>query len=293
MNEIVKFGFWAMNVDFKVSSVSIRPLPGYDGIIEAVAASRGTYEGWIYAPNVQQTDFVSGRTSELPVPGRVFGLPKTHEMEIDAGQPPGLSRFAIWCLGFFSGMRLTETDMGFLDATPIQPGKLCDFLCTVGELPRAMQPALDFYRSHQGNEISETLLAAIHALWLSEAPHLLRFERYHYAYIAIDALWFVTTRTVSSPPGRTPHAERIDALARLLGLHLPLWPDLIKERNNAIHQGLFYGQPLGFFSDTSVNSNVIVEMQAFICRAVVQLLGVDAAPYIISPCTSYQRHGLF
>ncbi len=296
----LKFGYWPSPADFSVCGVTVRSLRDIHATAQGVRNSAGVHGGWIYAPSRQYFELLTRQTHDTPIPGRVFGLPKTHELELDGALPSGLGRFVVWCLGFFVGMRLTETDAGFLDAAPIEVGQVSDFLCSTRDLPRALKPAIDFYLWHAHSGAAETLLAALHALWLSEGPHLLRFEQYHYAYIAIDALWFVTSKTVSQSSAYTPHAKRIETLANLLDLELPHWPDLIRERNNAIHQGLFYGQPLGFSSDTAASGpdvnqcgNVVVEMQAFICRAIVRLLGVPAASYITSPCTSRQRHGLF
>jgi hypothetical protein len=214
-------------------------------------------------------------------------------LEVDPERPTGLSRFAIWCLGFFIGMRLSETPMGFLDATPIERGALSDFNCSTADLPRALAPAIDFFLKNQTNGAAETLLAAIHAFWLSQTPNLLRFERYHYAYVALDALSFVAVASGVQPQTSKRHRERLDDLAACLGIALPDWPRLVTERNQAIHQGLFHGQPLGFTSDIRESRNPVIEMKAFICRAIVKLLGVPAPSYASSPGTTYQIHGLF
>lgn len=279
MPDPVKFGYWPDTGNLNFCGINITALSNISSIKENLEKSDGVERGWAYCR----------------FPSRIFGLPKTHQMEINSNHAIECDRFLIWCLGFFVGMRLTQTDMGYLDAAPIEQGKLCDFLCTNRELPHALEPALDFFDTHGHGNITETLLAAIHTLWLSYLPQLLRFEQYHYAYIAVDALWSVASRVITPQPVAAGHSARLQTLANTLGITLPQWPTLIKERNNAIHQGLFYGQPLGFAVDPTPpqGGNVIVEMQAFICRAIIKLLNVPAQNYITSACTTRMRHSLF
>lgn len=293
MSVSTEIGYWPEPAGFSLPGLRVRPLPSIDALIEQVRASPGVHNRWAFAPPQRTIDIPTGRERTLPFPSRVFGLPKTHVMEVDAGRPTELPRFAVWCLGFFVGMRLSETQAGYLDATPIEPGALCDFYCAVANLPRALQPALEFLLTHQANGAAETMLAAIHALWLSQTPNLLRFERYHYAYVALDALSFVAVASGVQAKKSKYHHWRLADLAACLNIGLPDWPGLVTERNNAIHQGLFYGQPLGFTADIRQSRNPVTEIKAFICRAIVKLLGVPAPDYISSPCMTYQRHGLF
>jgi hypothetical protein len=247
------FGFWPVAAGFAVSGVTVVPLSNIDEEIAAVSKSQGVHQGWIYPPSVRQRDFMSGASKELPFPNRVFGLPKTHRIEVSADTPTGLGRFVVWCLGFCVGMRLTETEAGYLDTTPIVAGKLCDFLCHPKELDRAIEPAIRFYvenhrKGKEGIEIIETFLAALHTLWLSQNPRLLPFEELHYAYISLDSLWFVAAKMATLSPRATRHSERPQRLAEILCIQQPSWPHLSTQRNHTIHQGLFFWKTSRIFS---------------------------------------------
>lgn len=60
------------------------------------------------------------------LPGRVSGLPHAHLIEHATGACEDHLDFRIWALSFFVGRRLTPTEAGFLDTTPLKPGKLVD-----------------------------------------------------------------------------------------------------------------------------------------------------------------------
>ena len=64
---------------------------------------------------------MSGKVREHPYASRVFGLPKTHLIEHAEATNQDHLDFHLWALSFFVGMRLTATDAGFLDATPLKP----------------------------------------------------------------------------------------------------------------------------------------------------------------------------
>lgn len=250
MGRVIEFGYWPEAAVFDVHGLAVRTLSGLDKLVAEVRTSERVHEGWFFSPCARYVDLGNDRELVLPFPERVFPLPKTHRLEVAPGQPDGLARFAIWCLGFFVGMRLTETEAGFLDATPIRPFALCDFVCATRELPQALEPAIEFFLRAAEPRTTENLLAAIHALWLSHTRNLLRFEQHHYAYVAIDALWRLCRQLGLRTEGVVKQNDRLATLADHLEITLPDWPSVVPERNNAVHEGLFYGQPLGFSSVT-------------------------------------------
>lgn len=67
-------------------------------------------------------------------------------------------------LSFFTGMRLTITDAGFFDATPIKLGKLVDFCLHRCTLEDAVEIALAYIDSEGLKTLAlERLKAVIHA----------------------------------------------------------------------------------------------------------------------------------
>ena len=76
------------------------------------------------------------------------------------------------------GMRLTATEAGFLDATPLKAGKLVDFVLQGSSLTLAVELADDFWRTNHHDPRRARLFAgAVHALFLAQNPRSLQFER--------------------------------------------------------------------------------------------------------------------
>ena len=99
----------------------------------------------IYAPPQQVRHSPSGEVRERPYTTRVFGLPKTHRIEHAAATNEEHLAFHLWALSFFVGMRLTATEAGFLDATPVKPGELVDFVLLRSSLACAVKLAEIFW----------------------------------------------------------------------------------------------------------------------------------------------------
>ena len=89
--------------------------------------------------------------AERPYPNRIFGLPKTHTLAHAAADGPGHLDFLVWALSFFVGMRLTTTEMGFLDATPLKPRKLIDFVPSSREVERDLALAEQFWQANKAH----------------------------------------------------------------------------------------------------------------------------------------------
>ena len=108
----------------------------------------------------------------------MFGLSKTHLIEHTAATGEEHLDFHLWALSFFMGMRLTATEAGFLDATPLKAGNLVDFVLQGSSLTLAVELADDFWRTNHHDPRRARLFAgAVHALFLAQNPRSPQFER--------------------------------------------------------------------------------------------------------------------
>ena len=163
-------------------------------------ASGSVEDSWFYAPPQQVRDFMSGNVRECAYASRVFGLPKTHLIEYAGATSEDHLNFHLWALSFFVGMRLTATEAGFLDATPLKPYSLVDFVLLGSSLTRAVELAEDFWRRNRAKPCrAQRFAAAVHALFLGQKPQNLGFERFVYFYMAIDACYALAA-SLHQPP---------------------------------------------------------------------------------------------
>ena len=296
----VQFGYYPRPLDITSSLVQINTLSDLADTVDAIEGNDGLDGDWLYAPPQGVRDFMSGEVQLRPYPSRVFGLPKTHELTCAHATSEEHLDFHLWSLSFFTGMRLTATEAGFLDATPIKPGKLVDFVL-LNDLAAAVELTERFWRDNLNvPQRTQLVAAAIHALFIAQYPPSLQFEQFLYCYTALDACYALAASM--TPPTRKPtHAERVAWLCRRFGMDIPAWaaPALSRTvevaaiRNATLHEALFMGQPLGFaLHGTGTGANLPLEMEALICRLVVALLGGHASDYVRSPITTRQRHGL-
>ena len=231
----------------------------------------------------------------------MFGLPKTHLIENAEATSEDHLDFHLWVLSFFVGMRLTATEAGFLDATPLKPNALVDFIELGSSLTRAVKLADDFWRTNLTKpRLAQYFEAAVHTLFLGQSPRNLKFERFMYFYIAIDACYKLAA-TLHPTPGRRKHSERIKWMCGQFNVATPAWADptapggvkVAAIRNNTLHEALFMDAPLGFaVHKEDSNQNLTLEMSALVCRLLVALIGGDGADYVRSPVTTRQMHGL-
>ena len=208
--------------------------------------------------------------------------------------------FHVWALSFFLGVRLTTTEESYLDATPVKRGKLVDFLLIENSLERAVELSEDFWTANVGQSTNAKLFAAaVHALFLSQYPRSLQFERFVYLYTAIDACFNLGKSLKQSTTSRF-HACRIKWMCNQFGLTLPDWAkqtldesvEVTTVRNQTLHEALFMGEPLGFaLHGQGTPVNLTHEMHALVCRLLVALIGGDAS-YVASRVDSMQRQGL-
>jgi hypothetical protein len=197
-------------------------------------------------------------------------------------------------------MRLTTSECGFLDATPVRPGLLVDFSLSTNELGPAIALADSFWRTHHSYcRRTKLIEGVIHTLFLSHCPLFLEFERFTYLYTALDAC-YALTKSITGTAAK-PHAERIQWMCEELGLPVPHWATPVSRattvsivRNNALHEALFFDEPLGFAvsGGSPDTSNVTLEMAALVCRLVIALLGKRDCHYVRSPVNTYQQFEL-
>lgn len=297
----MQFGFHPEPLDIDVGSVSIRTLPNLDATVSAVVASEETEDGWRYAPPRRIRDIISDEIRTSPYSKRVFCLPKTHTLEHAAAEGNAHLEFHIWVLSFFLGTRLTTTEAGFLDATPIQSGKLVDFVLLGRSVERAIELAECFWSANRSEpRNAQRFAGAVHALFLGQYRQALQFERFIYLYTAIDAC-YALTKALRCPKESEKYGKRIEWMCNELGVATPTWAraagngssNISALRNNAVHEALFAGEPFGFaVRGDGMRGNLTLEMTALVCRLLVALIGGADNHYLRSPVNTRQLQGL-
>lgn len=280
-------GYYPHHCDHHVGGISLTNLTDYQQSVIDIESSKAVQNDWLYAP----------QSTTLPYCARIFGLPKTHVLTHENSDGVDHMEFLVWCIGFFLGMRLTTTEAGFLDATPIKPGQLTDF--ALPNNTRTLQQAIAlselFWQQHaQDGRKVKRIEGIIHALFLSRHPHYLNFEKFTYLYAALDAC-YALTKSIFAPNASPSHANRLHWMCQQLGMPTPPWAFPAKQgtevssvRNDSFHEALFFEEPLGFaicdFNNSSGQQrNVLLEMQALVCRLIVALLGKPNCSYVRSP----------
>ena len=288
----VTFGYYPVHTDLQTGDISLIALPGLQQTVKDVEASEGVVDRWIYAPSS------NGRS------GRIFRLPKTHSLNHENADSVEHLEFLVWCFSFFVGMRLTTTEAGFLDATPIKPRTLTDLVLSENELSDLLSLAESFWQKHHHNPRDvKRVVSIIHALFLAQYPLYLQVEEFTYLYIALDACYALAKSMCGAPPKIT-HARRLDWICKKFGLAVPSWAipgaskatEVSAVRNHTLHEALFFEEPLGFSTyggKASQKENVPLEMQALICRLLVALLGKPKCYYVSSPVNTGSMFGLY
>lgn len=300
---LARFGYCPQALDWKIGDIVVATLPDLPQTIDAVTKREGIEKDWIYAPPSRTRDFMSGTISVQPYSSRVFALPQTHAIEHTNGGLEQLD-FLVWCLGFILGMRLTTTEAGFLDATPIKPGVLHDIVwCGRDSIAKALACADDFWRANQSRpRVPKALTGVIHSYFLAQNPIALGFERFTNLYVALEGCHFVHSTTLGKAPRSAPHRDRIAGLCSAFNMPIPSWAaptsaNIATHRNETLHEGLFFDEPLGFagFGGQGHRPSaglVLLEMEALVARLLVALLGMPAPSYITSELNTRQQHGV-
>ena len=296
----LEFGYHPWPLEFRVGPITVEPLPDFESTVADVSNSDGIEGDWIFAPRRQVRTF-GGEVRKRPFAVRVFGLPKTHRITHATADSDDHLTFHIWAMSFFQGIRLTATKAGFLDATPLRPGKLVDFGLPRDSGTKAVELVETFWATHRtAPKHARLFAAAVHALFLSQNPSHLQFEEFMLLYTAFDAC-FALAKSLHPPMGHVTHAGRVKWMCDLFSMATPAWadptapsgPEVAMLRNATIHEALFMGEPLGFaLHGVGTNHNLTLEMKALICRLLVALIGGKTAEYVRSPIGTRQRHRL-
>lgn len=304
MKMSAEFGYYPSSLDLTVGDITITDLADLDQTVADILQSEYLDKDWIYAPPQGRTALGHEVIAILPFSSRVFGLPKTHEITHANCNGQEHLDFLVWILSFFTGMRLTTAEAGFVDATPIKPGKLTDLVLVNCTMEDALELAERLWQSHKTNpRMAKRLIAAIHALFLAQYPQSLSYERFIYLYTALDACFAMTQELHSKAKQRPNHAERLEWMCQQYGMPVPDWAapqpkasEVSDVRNDTIHEGLFFGEPLGFAiyggNTPSGTRNVTLQMQALTCRLIVAILGRPDTEYVKSAVNTRQRHAL-
>jgi hypothetical protein len=297
----VDFGFYPLPLDTDYGDFRIKTRDDLASIVKAVESNPFVEGDWIYSPPTELHAFGTNSIKVLPYPSRVFGLPKTHTLSHKTDEPVRL-RFLIWCFGFLVGMRMSDQEAGFLDATPIKPGVSNDIVWFGDSLLIALATADDFFTTNATvAKVERTIRAAMHSYLASNVPTLLDYEKFVHLYTAIEAC--CAAHELSTGKKKPRHAKRIANLCDELGLPVPWWGDcrrgmVATYRNDTLHEGLFFGKPWGFsiFGGDQYNDPkqhmLLLEMQKLTCRIVIALLGVRDREYLTSSVSDRQRHRL-
>lgn len=279
---ILPFGYYPKRLELTSGPVRITTRSGSNFDL---STGSGLKDGWIHAPRFH----------------RVFGLPRTHDIAHETDADPKHMDFLMWVLSLVTGMRLTTTEAGFLDATPIQPFNLVDFRAKHRDMEVAMALAEHFWANNRAEpDRALQFGAAVHAMFISHAPQALQFERFIYLYTALDAC-YALARSLTGSRRRQRHHERLSWLCSKFGIPQPAWADAAGSnqteisaiRNGALHEALYMGQPLGFaLHGVGSGQNLVLEMQALTSRLLIALLGASDNSYVRSPVTTRQIHAL-
>ena len=294
------FGYYPYPFNVSTGAISISTLPDIAEKVVALEKDEYVKDDWIYA-SPQMVHKFDGSIITQPYQSRIFGLPKTHVFSHASSDNDDHLMFHLWVLSFFIGMRLTSTEAGFLDSTPIKPNKLFDFVLLGKGISDATTLAEAFWVKHRNEPERAKLIAGIvHVLFLSQNPLHLQFEQFLLLYSAFDAC-FALAKSARKSKIKITHTERVSWMCNLFGMPIPAWADksssqsteIASLRNESVHEALFMGEPLGFvMHGVGTNANLTLEMEALICRLLVALLGAEKADYVVSPVTTRQRCGL-
>lgn len=298
-----EFGYYPKNIEIENERFSIQTLPGLQDTVSKIMDDPNIHKDWIY-PGVQRSIDFNGKTSFLPYNARIFGLPKTHLLTLHKSDNRDDLDFVVWCLSFFTGMRLTITDSGFLDATPIKERTLVDFVLESYTLEDAIDLALNYLELERNNDrATKRVIAVINSLFLAQYPQNLSFERFQYLYMSLDSCYkLIVTKEKDDP--QITHAKRVQWMCKKFSIPIPEWAIITNKkseishvRNDTMHEALFFDEPLGFAiyggnQPIENRRNIILQMEALICRLLVAILGKPEAGYVKTRVDTRQIHGL-
>lgn len=297
----VSFGYYPRSLSVRAGSIAIETRPDLGEVAAAFSAEAGDAieRDWVYAP-VQTVRTVGAKVGRDAYVSRIFGLAKTHTLTHEASEDEDHLVFLVWALSLFLGIRLTTTEMGFIDATPIKPGELVDFHLSARDYAKALGMADTFWIANRGHpKRGKLFAAAVHALFIGQNPVLVQYESFLHLYMAMDACFTLASALHPAPKAPT-HANRICWMCDLFGISAPSWAiaqggkaEIPGLRNDTFHDALFVNEPLGFaIHGDETGRNVMLEMQALICRILIGLVLGKAVGYVKTPINTRSIHGL-
>lgn len=295
-----EFGFYPHPLDdVKTKTVTIHTLPKLETKVKEVCSDKNVEKGWIYSPPQEIHHVFADLTQVCPYPARVFGLPKTHKLVHHNTDNLQHVEFLVWVLSFFVGMRLSTTEAGFVDATPIKYRTLTDFTVKKDDLSHVLSLGDQFWQNNTQDR-SKLFRSAIHTLFISHNPQFVRFryESFIFAYIALDTCWLLSKEKLKPDQKKPNHTERIQQMCETWGIPCPKWDkDIVTLRNFSLHEGLHLGEPLGYSRSTykeklgdHLSNNPIRSMQKLVCRLLVAIIEVNDKNYIQSSCDNRSIH---
>jgi hypothetical protein len=301
-----QFGYLPRNLEISTDHVEIRSLDTLEQSIRLIDNSPQVLKDWFYCALETEINFSTRKALKIPTPKRIFALPKTHVIEVKSATEIDAKRkleFYVWCLSFLLGIRLTTTQAGFVDATPIKEGKLVDLIVTVQNLVVAFEAIERFWQQHGSTDIGTTIGAAIHSLFMSQYPKNLQYEEFAYLYMSLDAC-FAITKLSHKLSERVPQWKLTSWLCETYRLECPEWgmvnttdtkkSSTISEiRNDLFHQALWNSQPMGFsIKANTITPSLNLQFKALVCRLLVAILGIEAPDYIASSCKTRMNYRL-
>jgi hypothetical protein len=296
-----EFGFYPNPLEMETHRFSITTKPGLSETVQTLADHEHTVQGWIYSGPAINYDLIKGKKA-MPYPARLFGLPQTHTLTLYGEQDESRIDFVLWCLSFLLGMRLTSMPMAYIDATPLRPGTLNDFVMTMNEREEAIDRCIDFHNRSNDAIVLKRVAAAIHSLFIAQNPKNFPFERFQYYYMALDTCYKLT-KDIADKKQPKSHALRVEWACEHFRIPTPWWAQkkskgnstpLSDVRNDTIHEGLFFGEPLGFAryggqDATEQDKMVLLEMRGIVCRLLIAILGTSEARYVKTEPDRFQH----
>lgn len=293
------FGFYPCNLNLADTLYSIKSLPNRELCAQNVISHNAVIDGWYYASLIERSS-QSGKMASPP--GRIFDLPKTHTITVIYPLNEEDVKFIIWWLSFFLGFRLTTDVYGFLDATPVKRRKVNDFVIDHRSIKAGLDLVIDFIDKHRADKSSlKRVEAIINALFMAQNPQNLCFERFQYLYMALDACYRQAYSAFCPGKKDIKHDGRIEWLCKQFNILPPTWIKkqgkcskslLASIRNDAIHEALFFNEPLGFSvfggNNQPDNEGIILQMENIVSRVLVALIGKPSAQYVSTPYDTRQ-----
>ena len=229
----MEFGYYPKPLDFAINGLKIETLPDLNRKIKAVEKSKQVEKDWIYCPPRREHVMFTGKVRTLPYGSRIFGLPQTHKLTHAKSVNSEHLSFLIQLFGFFVGMRMSNTLVGFFNSTPIKPASLTDFYCAGKSLEKAMGMSDEFWHKYSKNSrIVSTLLGAIHAMFIARNRLNLDFEKFLYLCMSLDGCYLVRTLQIGQNFRKpVPHSDKSLTCVLNSGLKCQAGPNAVYSLN--------------------------------------------------------------